>query len=203
MKVKPLSRVRLFTTPWTAAPQAPPSMGFSRQEDCCVVNLFSVIMALQFCLMIVRSSWLVSMLCWSPDNDADFPWRIPCTHETSYPFINLDLGMHFLFPSTYPKLTVKLSQWLLNVRRIAVNASKLLSTGPCPLVSYPIINRFTDYMDLPASSVGLKISSQLGGYFFFLCPPTSQYSRSFGKLPSSYVQVRLAAGPQSHTFSGL
>ena len=32
MKVKSLSRVRLFTTPWTAAYQAPPSMGFSRQE---------------------------------------------------------------------------------------------------------------------------------------------------------------------------
>ena len=33
MKVKSLSRVRLFETPWTAAYQAPPSMGFSRQED--------------------------------------------------------------------------------------------------------------------------------------------------------------------------
>ena len=32
MKVKSLSRVRLFATPWTAAYQAPPSMGFSRQE---------------------------------------------------------------------------------------------------------------------------------------------------------------------------
>ena len=32
MKVKPLSRVQLFVTPWTAAYQAPPSMGFSRQE---------------------------------------------------------------------------------------------------------------------------------------------------------------------------
>ena len=30
-KVKSLSRVRLFATPWTAAYQAPPSMGFSRQ----------------------------------------------------------------------------------------------------------------------------------------------------------------------------
>ena len=27
-----LSRVRLFATPWTVAYQAPPSMGFSRQE---------------------------------------------------------------------------------------------------------------------------------------------------------------------------
>ena len=32
MKVKSLSRVRLLATPWTATYQAPPSMGFSRQE---------------------------------------------------------------------------------------------------------------------------------------------------------------------------
>ena len=32
VKVKSLSHVLLFTTPWTAAYQAPPSMGFSRQE---------------------------------------------------------------------------------------------------------------------------------------------------------------------------
>ena len=32
VKVKSLSRVRLLETPWTAAYQAPPSMGFSRQE---------------------------------------------------------------------------------------------------------------------------------------------------------------------------
>ena len=32
VKMKSLSHVRLFATPWTAAYQAPPSMGFSRQE---------------------------------------------------------------------------------------------------------------------------------------------------------------------------
>ena len=32
VKVKLPSRVRLLATPWTAAYQAPPSMGFSRQE---------------------------------------------------------------------------------------------------------------------------------------------------------------------------
>ena len=32
VKVKSLSHVRLFATPWTAAHQAPPSMGFARQE---------------------------------------------------------------------------------------------------------------------------------------------------------------------------
>ena len=30
--MKSLSRVQLFATPWTVAHQAPPSMGFSRQE---------------------------------------------------------------------------------------------------------------------------------------------------------------------------
>ena len=33
VKVKSLSCVRLFMTPWTAAYQAPPSMGFSREEQ--------------------------------------------------------------------------------------------------------------------------------------------------------------------------
>ena len=34
VKVKLLSRVRLFATPWTVAYQPPSSMGFSRQEYC-------------------------------------------------------------------------------------------------------------------------------------------------------------------------
>ena len=33
VKVKPLSHVWLLATPWTAAYQVPPSMGFFRQED--------------------------------------------------------------------------------------------------------------------------------------------------------------------------
>ena len=39
VKVKSLSCVRLSATPWTAAFQAPPSMGFSRQEYWCGVPL--------------------------------------------------------------------------------------------------------------------------------------------------------------------
>ena len=34
VKMKSLSSVRLLTTPWTAAYQAPPSLGLSRQEHC-------------------------------------------------------------------------------------------------------------------------------------------------------------------------
>ena len=42
VKGKLLSRVRLFATPWTAAHQAPPSMGFSRQVYLSGVPLPSV-----------------------------------------------------------------------------------------------------------------------------------------------------------------
>ena len=41
VKVKSLSRVRLLATPWSAAHQAPPSMGFSRQEYWSGVPLLS------------------------------------------------------------------------------------------------------------------------------------------------------------------
>ena len=42
VKVKLLSHVRLLATPWTAAYQAPPSMGFFRQEYWSVVLLPSL-----------------------------------------------------------------------------------------------------------------------------------------------------------------
>ena len=41
VKVKSLSRVQLLATPWTAAYQVPPSMGFSRKEYWSGVPLFS------------------------------------------------------------------------------------------------------------------------------------------------------------------
>ena len=43
VKMKSLSRIRLLVTPWTEAYQAPPSMGFSRQEYCSGVPLPSLI----------------------------------------------------------------------------------------------------------------------------------------------------------------
>ena len=43
VKVKSLSHVWLLATPWTAAYQAPPPMGFSRQEYWCGVPLPSLI----------------------------------------------------------------------------------------------------------------------------------------------------------------
>ena len=43
VKVKSLSHVRLLATPWTAAHQGPPSMGFSRQEHWSGVPLPSLL----------------------------------------------------------------------------------------------------------------------------------------------------------------
>ena len=48
VKVKSLSLVRLLVTPWTAAHQAPPSMGVSRQEYWSGVPLPSPIFSLTF-----------------------------------------------------------------------------------------------------------------------------------------------------------
>ena len=53
VKVKSLSRVRLSATPWTAAHQAPPSMGFSRQEYWSGVPSPSLILWLSSCM-----SWI-------------------------------------------------------------------------------------------------------------------------------------------------
>ena len=54
VKVKSLSHVRLFATPWTAAYQAPPPMGFSRQEYWSGVPLPSPFAA----LMYINYVWL-------------------------------------------------------------------------------------------------------------------------------------------------
>ena len=72
VKVQALSRVRLFATPWTAAYQAPPSMGFSRQEHWSGVPLPSPAL----CITVINTwnskalqDWLVwvegqSVVCW-------------------------------------------------------------------------------------------------------------------------------------------
>ena len=62
MKVKLLSHVRLFATPSTAAYQAPPSMGFSRQEYWSGVPLpspFFIAPSPDSCGLYFTSAWLL------------------------------------------------------------------------------------------------------------------------------------------------
>ena len=61
VKVKLLSCVRLLATPWTAAHQAPPSMGFSRQEYWSGVPLPSPLLEEQHSFI---SSYLEPAQCW-------------------------------------------------------------------------------------------------------------------------------------------
>ena len=63
VKVKSLSCVRLSATPWTAAYQAPPSMGFSRLEYWSGVPLASPLLWMPFILMEVPPVWLGETLC--------------------------------------------------------------------------------------------------------------------------------------------
>ena len=64
VKVKSLSRVRLSATPWTAAYQVPPSMGFSRQEYWSGVQLLSSWWPLPYSLYLwVCFFLLYSLVC--------------------------------------------------------------------------------------------------------------------------------------------
>ena len=64
VKVKLLSRVRLLATPWTAAHQAPPSMGFSRQE------YWSGDRSSEFTNLIPENMYLFHLCLYSPPSSA-------------------------------------------------------------------------------------------------------------------------------------
>ena len=68
MKVTSLSRVRLLATPWTAAYQAPPSMGFSRKEYWSGVSLPSLEITPLLLLLLSRFSRV--HLCVTPQTAA-------------------------------------------------------------------------------------------------------------------------------------
>ena len=62
VKVKSVSRVRLLATPRTAAYQAPPSMGFSRQEYWSGVALPSPSLSLGIAINMTQLQWLSDSL---------------------------------------------------------------------------------------------------------------------------------------------
>ena len=65
VKVKSLCRGRLLATPWTAAHQAPPSMGFSRQEYWSGVPLPSLTKKANNCQCLVDGLILQMLLLFS------------------------------------------------------------------------------------------------------------------------------------------
>ena len=87
VKVKSLSHVRLLATPWTAAHQAPPSMGFSRQEYWSGMPLPSLFLS---CLQLK----IILMLKW----DTLIPFTVVCILSL---MINT---VCFLFKNSFPTL---------------------------------------------------------------------------------------------------
>ena len=71
--MKSLSRVRLLVTPWTAAYQAPPSKGFSRQEYWSGVPLPSLLAERSLCLIPTSSSPSCQYLL----GEAGIAWAVP------------------------------------------------------------------------------------------------------------------------------
>ena len=88
VKVKSLSRVRLLVTPWTAAYQAPPSMGFYRQEYWSGVPLPSLILYSSHSLFSLNNLFPLS------------PYVIESfrldKHRNLFKFTNLSLGIYFI-----------------------------------------------------------------------------------------------------------
>ena len=85
VKVKSLSRVRPSATPWTAAFQAPPSMGFSRQEYWSGVPLPSPLDNLVvFKSCSYSSSHLSSIIANPKERQCQRMLKLPhnCTHFT-------------------------------------------------------------------------------------------------------------------------
>ena len=83
VKGKSLSRVQLLATPWTAAYQAPPSMGFSRQEY--LVNINWIFTVFQHLPMVRTLYWVPLLILYCLNN----PWD-----GTIFPFtdkINLKM----------------------------------------------------------------------------------------------------------------
>jgi len=76
VKVKSLSRVRPSVTPWTAAYQAPPSMGFSRQD-----YWSGVPWDFKLELIILRTCLCVSGLC---DYSSLILWILFVCHNVSF-----------------------------------------------------------------------------------------------------------------------
>ena len=98
VKVKSLSRVQLLGTPWTVAHQAPPSMGFSRQE------YWS---GLPLCPKCLAHIWCSSIICWMSEflvdkscriNSVEYNYITSLVKNTFMTFHHLwDLVQHFRF----------------------------------------------------------------------------------------------------------
>jgi len=110
--VKSLSRVRLLATPWTAACQAPPSMGFSRQEYWSGVPLPSPVLYCRSLLVICfiySERHSVMFNCLQPHKPYS-PWNSP-GQNTGVGSLSLLQG---ILPTHISKSALLHCRWILN-----------------------------------------------------------------------------------------
>ena len=131
VKVKSLSRVRLLATPWTAAYQAPLSMGFSRQEYWSGVPLPSLetILGFIYSLCFILFIYLIIPLSWifhwhflfqcvfvcvyvcviSRSVLSDYLWPLACQAPLSMEFSRQEYWSELTFstPGDLPKPGIK------------------------------------------------------------------------------------------------
>ena len=96
VKVKSLSHVRLLATPWTSAYQAPPSMGFSRQEYWSGVPSPSPT-PMHRAHSILYVSTNLQIFCWHP-----FKWTVTFIKDGENILRSLNVRTYtFPLPSTF------------------------------------------------------------------------------------------------------
>ena len=93
VKVKSLSRARLLATPWTAAHQAPPSMGFSRQEHWSGVPTAKCIIPFMWHFRKdICNLYCLEADQWLPDAKGRKEWTKRETFSSSGTVLQLDCG---------------------------------------------------------------------------------------------------------------
>ena len=93
VKVKSLSPVRLLATPWTAAYQAPPSRGFSRQEYWSGLPLGGHLSKTQNALSCFYHPQFPWWLCWKFPFNPLYNWMLSdCLCSAGFLFFNRSKG---------------------------------------------------------------------------------------------------------------
>ena len=87
-KVKSLSRVQLLATPWTEAYQAPPSIGFSRQEYWSGVPLPSLCCLLNH----HKTKWYERQWSLTSHNNVGWPWVLYYTDSCGFTRMRVSWG---------------------------------------------------------------------------------------------------------------
>ena len=122
------SRVQLFATPWTAAYQAPPSMGFSRQEYWSGMPLPSpVIILAAAAAAAAKSLQLCPTLCDPIDGS---PPGTPCPWDS--PGKNTGVGCHFLLQCRKVKSEREVAQLSNSSRPHGLQPTRLLHPWDFP-----------------------------------------------------------------------